>query len=233
MATLSAVLASIRSHESGGRYGLRPEDNVAYPASHASGAYQFQPKTWAEYTLASGIGTQYSEAYKAPPGVQDAVAAYAATHGPGVNSPALWGASAPPGGYPAITVADVTAEGLAAAAGGASSLAGNAVADASAGPAAGGILSDIAPFLPEPLRSILGLAGGAATAGGAIAIEPGAESKGIIERITSTLFGGLENWFVRAGLIFVGLTILAIGLWHLWNPQTSLIEAAKKGALAA
>lgn len=106
MATLSSVLGQIRQHESSGNYNLTPQQNVGYPASHASGAYQFQPGTWQSYTLQSGIGRQYAEAYQAPPGVQDAVAAYAATHGPGVNSTALWGG--PQGGnYPQITSNDV------------------------------------------------------------------------------------------------------------------------------
>lgn len=115
MASLTDVLALIRQNESGGRYNLPPSANYDYPNSHASGAYQFQPATWQQWTAASGIGTQYSEAYLAPPGVQDAVAAYAAMNGPGINSSALWGASAPPGGYPAVTDVNATPADLAAA----------------------------------------------------------------------------------------------------------------------
>jgi hypothetical protein len=51
----------------------------------------------------------------APPAIQDAVAAYAVIHGPGVNSSALWGASAPPGGYPSVSSFDVTPQQLASA----------------------------------------------------------------------------------------------------------------------
>lgn len=79
MATLTSILAQLRSHESAAfsnPYALRPEQNIDYPNSHASGAYQYQPGTWRGYTAASGIGTQYSEAYKAPPQVQDAVTAW-------------------------------------------------------------------------------------------------------------------------------------------------------------
>lgn len=89
-APVETVLAQIRANESGGNYGLTPQQNYDYPRSHASGAYQFQPGTWQHWTQQSGIGTEYTEAYKAPPEVQDAVAAYAATHGD-VNSKALWG----------------------------------------------------------------------------------------------------------------------------------------------
>jgi hypothetical protein len=97
---LSDVLAQIRQRESRGDYGLTPQQNYAYPRSHASGAYQFQPDTWRTWAARSGIGTQYPEAFQAPPEIQDAVAAYAATNGPGVNSSALWGASSQGGNYP-------------------------------------------------------------------------------------------------------------------------------------
>lgn len=113
MAALSQVLAQIRQRESTNNYSLTPAQNVDFPRSHASGAYQFQPATWQQYTRQSGIGTQYAEAYQAPPNIQDAVAAYAATNGPGVNSSALWGASAPQGGYPLVTQLDTSPQALA------------------------------------------------------------------------------------------------------------------------
>jgi hypothetical protein len=97
---LPDVLAQIRQRESRGDYTQTPQQNYAYPRSHASGAYQFQPATWQQWTARSGIGTEYPEAYQAPPEIQDKVAAYAATNGPGVNSPALWGASSQGGTYP-------------------------------------------------------------------------------------------------------------------------------------
>lgn len=103
MASLATVLSQIRQRESGGNYTLTPQQNFDYPRSHASGAYQFQPGTWRDWTGRSGIGTQYTEAYLAPASVQDAVAGYAATHG-NVNSTALWGYSAPSGGYPTVDV---------------------------------------------------------------------------------------------------------------------------------
>ena len=96
--TNADLLAKIRQRESGGRYDLPPTANYAYPASHASGAYQFQPGTWKLWTSRSGVGGEYPEAFLAPPNVQDAVAAFAATHAD-PNSSALWGASAPGGGY--------------------------------------------------------------------------------------------------------------------------------------
>jgi hypothetical protein len=109
--SLSSTLAMIRKNESGGNYSLKPEDNKDYPKSHASGAYQYEPATWAQATKDSGIGTQYKEAYMAPPEVQDAVAAWSATHGD-INSQELWGQSAPKGGYPKITNVDFTPEDI-------------------------------------------------------------------------------------------------------------------------
>lgn len=101
MATLIDLLGMIRQNESGGNYNLTPSDNYAFPASHASGAYQIQPSTWQAWTQASGIGTDYSQAYQAPPSIQDQVAAYGLeTYG--ANSTQAWAASAPPGGYPSL-----------------------------------------------------------------------------------------------------------------------------------
>jgi hypothetical protein len=118
MATLSSVLAAVRQHESSGNYSLTPQQNYAYSTgtTHASGAYQFQPATWQHWTQASGIGTQYSEAYQAPPNVQDAVAAYALTNqSGGANSTALWGGpGAPAGGYQTVTENDVSPQQIAA-----------------------------------------------------------------------------------------------------------------------
>jgi hypothetical protein len=138
MAALSSVLAQIRANESSNNYNLTPQQNYAYPASHASGAYQFQPGTWQQYTQQSGIGTQYAEAYQAPPNVQDAVASYAVLNGPGVNSKALWGASAPPGGYQSVTNVDVTPQSLASSTSGGGMAQGPNVAEGAGTPAAGG-----------------------------------------------------------------------------------------------
>jgi hypothetical protein len=63
------ILATIRSRESGGDYGIRSS------ASSASGAYQFINSTWRGLTEKFGIGKEYRTAADAPPQVQDAVAA--------------------------------------------------------------------------------------------------------------------------------------------------------------
>lgn len=70
------VLKTIRAKESGGgdpkgNYTIK---NYAWPESTASGAYQFTRPTWQKLTRQYGIGTQYSDAYKAPKEIQDAVA---------------------------------------------------------------------------------------------------------------------------------------------------------------
>jgi muramidase (phage lysozyme) len=66
-------VACIKGHESGD-YGER-----SHP-SDGSGAYQFIPGTWRYYAGRAGFGG-YALAYQAPPDVQDAVLAYALTHG--------------------------------------------------------------------------------------------------------------------------------------------------------
>lgn len=159
MAALIDVLTQIRTRESSncGGYSCRPNQNVGYPASHASGAYQFEPGTWRQWSRVSGFGTQYAEAYQAPPDVQDAVAAYAALHGPGVNSTALWGASAPAGGYPAITSGTEIAlgpDGLPVIDPGGSASIGNIVSGLTGG---GGLLSGIENWFVRGFLIALGI----------------------------------------------------------------------------
>ncbi len=65
---LTRALDTIRTLESGGDYTAK--------AAHASasGAYQIIDSTWAAWSAAAGIGTDYQHAAEAPPAVQDAVA---------------------------------------------------------------------------------------------------------------------------------------------------------------
>ena len=108
MTTLADLLSLIRARESQGNYSIAPWENVDYPNSHASGAYQFEPATWRQLTQEAQIGTQYAEAYLAPPAIQDAIASFAASnYDP--NSTFLWRASAPPGGYPIVDQGSQTA----------------------------------------------------------------------------------------------------------------------------
>lgn len=102
MVAIADLLGQIRQRESGGNYTLTPEQNFNFPTSHASGAYQIQPGTWRDWTRASGVGTEYAQAFQAPPAIQDQVAGFAASkYGP--NNSYTWAASAPSGGYPALT----------------------------------------------------------------------------------------------------------------------------------
>lgn len=77
------VRACIKSYESG-NYA-----ESSHPES-GSGAYQWIPSSWAEWSVRAGYGTRdekgrplptYAYAYQAPPGVQDAVTDYAITNG--------------------------------------------------------------------------------------------------------------------------------------------------------
>ena len=67
----AAILDTIRTKESRGNYTIK---NYAWPKSTASGAYQFTGPTWRGLTKKYGIGTEYTDAFMAPPEVQDAVA---------------------------------------------------------------------------------------------------------------------------------------------------------------
>lgn len=155
MASVTQVLAAIRSHESASfsnPYGLTPEQNVDFPRSHASGAYQFQPATWQSYTAQSGIGTQYPQAYQAPPGVQDAVAAWVVTNkGTGDWSPYS-------GALPSVTSVDVTPEQLAAGSGlgNTSQFAGDPLGGTLGGPAFDNPNSPLFGLQNDPLSSGFG-----------------------------------------------------------------------------
>src|SRR5271166_1254390 len=96
------VLPQVEKRESGGR-NLPAQANYAYPRSQAAGYYQIQPGTWRDWSRASGVGTQYATADRAPRDVQTAVAEWGRQKY-GVNSSETWQASEPPGGYKALPV---------------------------------------------------------------------------------------------------------------------------------
>ena len=73
-----AILATIQQNESGGDYSIRNftwQEGDTSPPSTASGAYQFTRPTWRSLTERYGVGTEYTDAYMAPPEVQDQIAA--------------------------------------------------------------------------------------------------------------------------------------------------------------
>ena len=72
-ADIEKILATIRTRESGGNYGI--PHPIGMPGQTASGAYAFIDASWQGLTKKYGIGTEYPRAYLAPPPIQDAVAA--------------------------------------------------------------------------------------------------------------------------------------------------------------
>jgi hypothetical protein len=72
-ADIEKILATIRTRESGGNYGI--PHPIGMPNQTASGAYAFIDSSWQGLTKKYGIGTEYPRAYLAPPPIQDAVAA--------------------------------------------------------------------------------------------------------------------------------------------------------------
>jgi len=72
------ILATIQQNESAGDYSIRNftwQEGDTSPPSTASGAYQFTRPTWRSLTERYGVGTEYTDAYMAPPEVQDQIAA--------------------------------------------------------------------------------------------------------------------------------------------------------------
>lgn len=87
------LLALIRHRESNGDYTISRN-----PLSTASGAYQFITGTWAAVSSQTGVGTNYTRAFEAPPVDQDYNALWLLLkYGP--NSSYSWKASGP---YPTL-----------------------------------------------------------------------------------------------------------------------------------
>ena len=72
-ADVERILATIRTRESGGNYGI--PHPIGMPGQTASGAYGFLDESWRNLTKLYKIGTEYPRAYLAPPPIQDAIAA--------------------------------------------------------------------------------------------------------------------------------------------------------------
>jgi len=72
-ADVEKILATIRTRESGGNYGI--PHPIGMPTQTASGAYGFLDESWRNLTKLYKIGTEYPRAYLAPPPIQDAIAA--------------------------------------------------------------------------------------------------------------------------------------------------------------
>ena len=72
-ADVERILATIRTRESGGNYGI--PHPIGMPNQTASGAYAFLDESWRNLTKLYKIGTEYPRAYLAPPPIQDAIAA--------------------------------------------------------------------------------------------------------------------------------------------------------------
>ena len=72
-ADVEKILATIRTRESGGNYGI--PHPIGMPTQTASGAYGFLDSSWRNLTKLYKIGTEYPRAYLAPPPIQDAIAA--------------------------------------------------------------------------------------------------------------------------------------------------------------
>lgn len=81
--SIESVLACIKAHESG--------DYTEHSHPNGStGAYQYEPGTWRAWSERAGY-PGWPAAYLAPPAVQDAVTAYALTHGGAGNWSTRWG----------------------------------------------------------------------------------------------------------------------------------------------
>jgi len=102
---VETILATIRQKESSNDYGADVMKDAAaqerakksgFAKASASGAYQFTDGTWQRLTKQYNIGTQYDRAVKAPPAVQDMIAAayvneiLIATNGDVSKVPVAW-----------------------------------------------------------------------------------------------------------------------------------------------
>jgi hypothetical protein len=218
----SQGLQGLAQSESGGNASL-----IHYPSgytssgtrSSASGLYGYLDSTWRTYAPQAGVDvSQYPRAYMAPASVQTQVAAITPTSNwtcPGCNARAdqLAMNSANVTGTPSGTIAD---------------------GSSSANP--GGV----DPLTGDPLP---GSAGGSGPGQGGTFGGEGAATT--VVGVSKSFFGDLsawftdtiksgENWFVRGGLILIGLIVIAAGLFKLMDPDLSSLKTiAKSAAIAA
>jgi hypothetical protein len=216
----SQGLKGLAQSESGGNYGL-----IHYPSgytssgtkSSASGAYGFLDSTWRTQAAAAGVDvSQYPRAYMAPPAVQDQVAASTPISNwtcPGCNARAS---------QLALNDANVS-----------TTADPNATAGSSANP--GGV----DPLTGDPLP---GSTGG--TGPGASGTFGGEGAATTVVGVSKSFFGDLtnwftglissgENWFVRGGLILIGIVVIVAGLFKLMDPDLSSLKTIAKTAAVA
>jgi hypothetical protein len=234
------ALGPLAQSESSGNASL-----IHYPSgytpsgvrSSASGLYGYLDSTWQTYASQAGVDTSlYPRAYMAPASVQNQVALITPTSNwtcPGCNATASRLATNP---------ANVTGSPLSSAAVPDNSSGGTPASDPTGtsvtmNPAGTG--STTAPpaqgtqiqtaLQPEETSFITSTVNQIESAfGGAFA---GALKSG--QTAVATWFAGIENWFVRFGIIVLGIILVAIGLVVLMWDHGGQQVATTAGRVAA
>ena len=243
----SSLSDLVKNFETGGSANPYTARN---PTSTASGAYQFTNSTWQRYA-GSAITSQYATAADAPPAVQDAVFQTAVSQNglrdwtcPGCNSALTNYLAANPGqaNLPAFNTTLTASNNGAGSAQTPNPLGGGYVApDGSYVPP-----QAIPGATPDPQAKPV-----IATEGAGYPLDLGIQStvgnmvSGWIGNIETSVgnafrdafsyvFGSIENWIVRGGLILLGIVLLLIALWRLVDPSGEKTKAvAKHVAMAA
>jgi transglycosylase-like protein len=242
----STLAEMVQHYESGGDY------TAHNPTSTASGAYQFTNPTWKSYATMAGVDTSaYPTAASAPPYLQDKVFSQAVSSNglrdwtcPGCN-PALTSYVSNNPDAMALPVntagAGLAPSGTATAAGGSSTATGTPTqaqimsGDQSTSPDTLAAAEAATPgvILEEPATVGLstGLAGAVNSWIGSAESAVGTAFKNAMGAVLDTV----GNLFVRAGLIIVGVVILALALWRILDPggQKTMTLVREAGAAAA
>lgn len=237
----AAFLASLAEGESGGSsYALTegvggtnlsgdPTDEYGFPEwsgfgdSQAAGIYQFEPSTWdslaAEYNLNFGSAADQSEgawylAQQTYATDNGGASLYTALQNGNIGTVQSSLASV----WPSVTETSFTTD-LANALTGTPTTTEAATAEASSG--------GLGSFLSKWYDNTLGLAGTALGTGGAGGLlSPGVGTFNALTGGTETSGSSgsgwaaeIENWFLRFGLIVIGVVVILVALWMLLSQE--------------
>ena len=239
------ALGPLAQSESSGNASL-----IHYPSgytpsgarSSASGLYGYLDSTWQTYATQAGVDTSlYPRAYMAPASVQNQVALITPTSNwscPGCNAKA-----SVLEGTPGMTTGSAIASGpvdnsqgsLPASATSTDPLGSSVTQNPSgASSTSGGTAAQGTPIQtalqPEEVSQIGTWISGIESAfGGGLKSAITAAETGL-----ATYFGGIQNWFIRAGLIILGVVLLAVALVALmWDHGGQKVAQQFQAAAAA
>jgi hypothetical protein len=235
------LATALKTFESGGRN--IPNTDATTSSGQAQGYYQITTGTWRDFAPKAGVSlVDYPTPLDAPADVQAKVA--------GTIPLARWapetlaklrsmGFILVPNASLASNIAwnqgvigDAGPDGSAGLTAGATAVANAAISDA--GSLAGAeLMSSTAGAGLDTLTG--GITGGLTGGTQNVKLSLAGSLMKSIDDYISNWFGSVQNWFVRAALITLGIVLIAVALVHLMSPKTDLKTLIKSvpSAIAA